>query len=159
MKDKQKNNNKKYYTILAIVAILCIATIIGVLIYANNNNTQNEEETELAYTDLIKKIDSKEVEKIEMSVGSTTVKVKLKHIEEEKTTIVPSTQAFIELVQEQVKEGNEIELIQNPTNALVKVADTLFSLLPTIIILVLFIMIFKMQGLGDKGKVYDAEKT
>ncbi len=158
MKDKQKNKNKLYYTILAIVAILCIATVIGVLIYANNNN-ENKEETELAYTELIKKIDNKEVEKIEMSVGSTTVKVKLKDIEEEKTTIVPSTQAFIELVQEQVKEGNEIELIQNPTNVLVRIADTLFSLLPTIMILVLFILIFKMQGLGDKGKVYDADKS
>ena len=158
MKDKQKNKNKLYYTILAIVAVLCIATIIGVLIYANNNN-QNKEEAELAYTDLIKKIDNQEVEKIEMSVGSTTVKVKLKDIEEEKTTIVPSTQAFIELVQEQVKEGNEIELIQNPTNVLVRIADTLFSLLPTIMILVLFIFLFKMQGLGDKGKVYDADKS
>ena len=158
MKDKQKNNNKLYYTILAVVAILCIATVIGVLIYTNNNN-QNKEDMELAYTDLIKKIDSKEVEKIEMSVGSTTVKVKLKNMEEEKTVIVPSTQAFIELVQEQVKEGNEIELIQNPTNVLVRIADTLFTLLPTLIILVLFIMIFKMQGLGDKGKVYDADKS
>ena len=157
MKDKQKN--KLYYSILAIVAVLCIATIIGVLIYVNNNNNQNEEEMELAYTDLIKKIDNKEVEKIEMSVGSTTVKAKLKDVEEEKTVIVPSTQAFIELVQEQVKAGNEIELIQNPTNVLVRIADTLFSLLPTIIILVLFIMIFKMQGLGDKGKVYDADKS
>ena len=159
MKDKQKNKNKLYYTILAIVAVICIASIISVLIYVNNNNNQNKEEIELAYTDLIKKIDNQEVEKIEMSVGSTTVKVKLKDVEEEKTTIVPSTQAFIELVQEQVKEGNEIELIQNPINAFVKVADTLFSLLPTIIILVLFIMIFKMQGLGDKGKVYDADKS
>ena len=158
MKDKQKNKNKLYYTILAIVTVICIATVIGVLIYTSNNN-QNKEQTELAYTDLIKKIDNKEVEKIEMSVGSTTVKVKLKDIEEEKTVIVPSTQAFIELVQEQVKEGNEIELIQNPTNILVRITDTLFSLLPTIIILVLFIMIFKMQGLGDKGKVYDADKS
>ena len=158
MKDKQKNKNKLYYTILAVVAVICIATVIGVLIYTNNNN-QNKEETELAYTDLIKKIDSKEVEKIEMSVGSTSLKVKLKDVEEEKTAIVPSTQAFIELVQEQVKEGNEIELIQNPTNVLVRIADTLFSLLPTLIILVLFIMIFKMQGLGDKGKVYDADKS
>jgi len=158
MKDNQKNKNKKYYTILAIVAVLCIATIIGVLIFTNNNNG-NKEEVELAYTDLIKKINNREVEKIEMSVGSTTVKVKLKNVEEEKTTIVPSTQAFIELVQEQVKEGNEIELIQNPTNVFVRIADTLFSLLPTIIILVLFIMIFKMQGLGDKGKVYDADKS
>ncbi len=158
MKDKQKNKNKVYYTILAIIAIICIAVVIGVLIFTNNKD-ENKEEKDLAYTELIKKIDNKEVEKIEMSVGSTTAKVKLKGIEKEKTTIVPSTQAFIELVQEQVKNGNEIELIQNPTNILLKISDTLLSLLPTIMIVILFILIFKMQGLGDKGKVYDADKS
>jgi len=66
------------------------------------------------------------------------------------------------LVQEQVKEKNEIELIQNPTSTLVKITETLVSFLPTIIIVILFVMIMKMQGLGDKGKVYDStnsEKT
>lgn len=158
MKDKQKNKNKIYYTILSVVAVICIAVIVGVLLFANNKN-ENKEEMELAYTELIKKIDNKEVEKIEMSVGSTSVKVKLKDVEKEKTTIVPSTQAFIELVQEQVKNGNEIELIQNPTNVLVKISETLLSLLPTIMIVILFVLIFKMQGLGDKGKVYDADKS
>lgn len=158
MKDKQKNKNKIYYTILSVVAIICIAVIVGVLLFANNKN-ENKEEMELAYTELIKKIDNKEVEKIEMSVGSTSVKVKLKDVEKEKRAIVPSTQAFIELVQEQVKNGNEIELIQNPTNVLVKISETLLSLLPTIMIVILFVLIFKMQGLGDKGKVYDADKS
>ena len=37
--------------------------------------------------------------------------------------------------------------------------QTLFSLLPTIILVALVIVLFKMQGLGDKGKVYDAETT
>ena len=158
MKDKPKNNNKLYYTILVIVAVICIATIVGVLLFANNKN-EDKDSKEIAYTELIKKIDNKEIEKIEMTVGSTSVKVKLKNEEEEKTAIVPNTQAFIELVQEEVKEGNEIELIQNPTNILVRISETLLSLLPTIMILILFILLFKMQGLGDKGKVYDSEKS
>ena len=83
MKDKEKNNNKIYYTILAIVALICLAVIVGVFIF--NNNNKNKEDLELAYTDLIKKIDNKEVEKIEMTVGSTGVKVKLKDVEKEKT--------------------------------------------------------------------------
>ena len=122
MKDKPKDKNKLYYSILAVVAIILV--IVGVLLL-NNNNFAEKDDKELAYTELIKKIDSKEVEKIEMTVGSTTVKVKLKNVEEEKNTIVPSTQAFIELVQEQVKNGNEIELIQNPTSALLKIAQSL----------------------------------
>ena len=50
-----------------------------------------------------------------------------------------------------------IELIQKKPNALVSIGKTLFSLLPTIMLVVLFILIFKMQGLGEKGKVYDAD--
>ena len=156
MKDKPKDKNKLYYSILAAVAIILV--IVGVLLL-NNKDFTKKEDMELAYTELIKKIDSKEVEKIEMTVGSTTVKVKLKNVEEEKNTIVPSTQAFIELVQEQVKNGNEIELIQNPTSALLKIAQSLVSLLPTIMIVILSVVILKMQGLGDKGKVYDSTSS
>ena len=94
-----------------------------------------------------------------MTVGSTSLKVKQKNVEEEKTVIVPNTQAFIELIQEKVAEGNNIELIQNPENIFLTISERLFALLPTIMIVVLFILVFKMQGLGDKGKVYDAETT
>ena len=151
MKDKPKNNDKLLYLILGIITVICVVLIT---ILTLNNGADTKENLELAYTDLIKKIDNKEVEKVEMTVGSTTVKVKLKNEEKEKKTIVPSTQAFIELIQEQVKNNNEIELIQKPENALLKI-----TFLPTIIVLILFILIFKMQGLGDKGKVYDAESN
>ncbi len=156
MKDKPKSNDKLLYLILGVITVICVALIT---ILTLNNGADTKENLELAYTDLIKKIDSKEVEKVEMTVGSTTVKVKLKNEEKEKKTIVPSTQAFIELIQEQVKNNNEIELIQKPENALLKISQTLITFLPTIIVLILFILIFKMQGLGDKGKVYDAESN
>ncbi len=156
MKDKPKSNDKLLYLILGIITVICIS-IIAVLTL--NNGADTKEDLELSYTDLIKKIDSKEVEKIEMTVGSTTVKVKLKNEEKERKTIVPSTQAFIELVQEQVKNDNEINLEQKPENTLLKISETLITFLPTIIVLILFVLIFKMQGLGDKGKVYDAESN
>ncbi len=156
MKDKPKNNDKLLYLILGIITVICVVLIT---ILTLNNGADTKENLELAYTDLIKKIDNKEVEKVEMTVGSTTVKIKLKNEEKEKKTIVPSTQAFIELIQEQVKNNNEIELIQKPENALLKISQTLITFLPTIIVLILFILIFKMQGLGDKGKVYDAESN
>ena len=156
MKDKPKNNDTLLYLILGIITVICVVLIT---ILTLNNGADTKENLELAYTDLIKKIDNKEVEKVEMTVGSTTVKVKLKNEEKEKKTIVPSTQAFIELIQEQVKNNNEIELIQKPENALLKISQTLITFLPTIIVLILFILIFKMQGLGDKGKVYDAESN
>jgi len=155
MKDKQKNNNKIYYTILAIVALICI----GVIIFVFTNGNTKTDEKELPYTELIKNIDEQKIEKIEMTVGSTTIKVKLKDVEKEKKSIVPSTQAFIELVQEQVREGNDIELIQKPIGAFTKISQTLITLLPTLLMVILFVLLFKMQGLGDKGKVYDAEKS
>ncbi len=157
MKDKPKNNDKLYYIITGIIIVLCIAAILTITLM--NNNDTNSESKELAYTELIKKLENKEVEKIEMTVGSTSAKVKLKNEEEEKQVIVPSTQAFMELIQEQTQKGNEFELIQKPTSILLKISDTLFSLLPTILIVILFVLIFKMQGLGDKGKVYDSEKS
>ena len=154
MKNNEKNNKDKiYYTIFTIVVLITSVIIIFTLLNKNNNKDENE----ITYTELITKIDQNAVEKIEMTVGSSSVKVKLKNEEEEKKAIVPSTQAFIELVQEKALEGNTIDLKQNPVNAFVTISETLFSLLPTILIVILFVLIFKMQGLGDKGKVYDAE--
>ena len=154
MNDKKDNKKDKiYYIIFAIVVI--VATIIIAFMLFNKNSKSDDKE--MAYTDLITKIDKDEVEEVEMTVGSTSIKVKLKGEEEEKNSIVPSTQAFIELIQEKKLAGNSINLKQKPVNALLKISDTLLSLLPTIMIVILFVLIFKMQGLGDKGKVYDAE--
>ena len=158
MEEKQNNNkqnNKKQYILLAVLVILMIALAIGIYFITTNN--EETDEKELSYTELIDAINQENVEKIEMTVGSTTVKVKLKDVEEEKNCIIPSTQAFIELVQQKYEDGNELELIQNPTNVFVSISTTLFSLLPTLLLVVLIILFFKMQGIGDKGKVYDSE--
>ncbi|MCI8345566.1 MAG: ATP-dependent zinc metalloprotease FtsH [Clostridia bacterium] len=141
---------------IAVTAIVIILAMITA--YFMLSNTKNEE-NKLAYTDLIKKMADGEIEEIEMTVGSTSLKVKVKGEEEKKTSIVPNTQAFIELVQEKVSEGNEIKLNQKPQPAVIKISETIFALLPTIVIVALFVMIFKMQGLGEKGKIYDAETS
>ena len=155
-KENNKKNNK--YMIAGIIVSIVVVILAGITAYlmlSKNKTSDNK----IPYTELIKQITDGEIEKIEMTVGSTSLKFKVKGIEEEKTSIVPNTQAFIELVQEKVAEGNNIELIQNPQNAIIKISETLFSLLPTIVIVALFIMVFKMQGLGEKGKVYDAETS
>lgn len=148
-----KNKGKIYYTIFTIV--LVVAAIIITFALLNKNNDKDSKE--LSYTELINKIDENAVEKIEMTVGSTSIKVKLKNEEEKKEAIIPSTQAFVELVQNKIQEGKVIDLKQDKTNIFVRLTNTLVTLLPTIMILILFIVLFKMQGLGDKGKVYDAE--
>ena len=159
-KNKKKNNdneskkqNKKLLLSMITSIVLIVIIIAGVIFY--NENNAKEEENTLAYTDLIKEISYGNIEKVELTTGSRNAKVKLRNEEEEKTALIPDTEAFITLIQEKVAEGNEIELIQKPQSFFAQLPSTLFSILPTLIMVALFIMIFKMQGLGEKGKVYD----
>ena len=153
-KDKSKKIWKSLLNIILTLIILLISAIIIYFIYKNNSEN-NSEETKLAYTDLVKEIQAGNVEKIEMTTGSMTLKVKIKDVEKEKTTIIPSIQVFSELVQQKVLEENNIQLETKTPSILSQIPSYLFSILPTIIMVALFIMIFKMQGLGDKGEVYD----
>ena len=151
--NKNKPKKEKLILSLSILAVL-ILILVGMMIFYITKN-QNSDDKTLAYTDLIKEMSYGNIEKIEMTVGSTSVKVKMKNEDEEKKAVVPNTEAFIVLVQQKVSEGNEIELIQKPKSIITQISSTLFTLLPTIIMVALFVMIFKMQGLGEKGQVYD----
>ena len=179
------------------VLILILAIVFLAVVLLTTNSGKKQEDKVLPYTDLIKQIAGLNIAKIEMTTGSTTVKVTLKKeidekgnivkdgieykekkeeqsksikdlfvtqkseeenkIEEKlvKTTIVPNTESFIGLIQDEVAKGNDIELIQKTPSFLTKLPSYIFSLLPTFIMLALFIMIFKMQGLTEKGEVYD----
>ena len=153
-KGNKKNNKNEKIGLIVLITILLIAIVSLSAVFIIRNK-QNEEEKTLAYTDLIKELSYGNIEKIEMKTGSTTLKVKVKNVEEDKTAIVPELESFMQLVQAKVAEGNEIELIQKPKDVLSQIPSMIMSFLPTAIMLALFIMIFKMQGLGEKGKVYD----
>ena len=148
----KKQNKKLLTSLLVLLAVLAIA-VIGIIFFMENKD--QKEENKLAYTDLIREISSGNIEEVEMTTGSTTVKVKLKNEDEEKTAIVPDTEAFITLVQDKVAEGNDIKLNQKPRSIFAQIPSIIISLLPTAIMVALFVMIFKMQGLGEKGQVYD----
>ncbi len=153
--DKNKKSNKNKGLLISSIILMSIVIILaGIAIFYITKDEEKDEKT-LAYTELIKEISYGNIEKIEMTVGSTNVKVKVKDVEEEKKSIVPNTEAFIELVQQKVADGNDIELIQKPKSVLMQLPATFLGLLPTFIMLGLFVMIFKMQGLGEKGKVYE----
>ena len=187
-----KNNKNKGVGIailILIITLICIAIILLTM-----KPGKNQDKKILPYTDLIKQISSQNIAKVQMTTGSTTVKVTLKKeidekgnvvkdgieykekekeeetksikdifitkkSEEEtkmeeklvKTTIVPNTESFIGLIQDEVAKGNDIELIQKTPSFLTKLPSYIFSLLPTFIMLALF----KMQGLTEKGEVYD----
>ena len=158
-KKKQERNELIKTIILVILIVVCLAGSAALLYLDDKKNEENE----LAYTELIQSINEGKIEKIEMTSGSATVTATMvgegEEEDRQKTVLVPSLQAFVEMVQEKVdKEGMKIELVQEPINPFLKIFDTIFSLLPTILLIVLMLMIFKMQGLGgDSGKVYGGE--
>ena len=152
-KDKSKKLLKNLLNTIIILLILLGTSIAIYFIYKNEG--ANSEENTLTYTDLVNEIKAGTVEKIEMTTGSATLKVKMKDVEKEKKVIIPSVQVFTELVQQKVLEDNNIELETKTPSLISQIPSYLFSILPTIVMVALFIMIFKMQGLGDKGEVYD----
>ena len=158
-KNQKKPKDNKWKKILyAIIPIILAFMVVLTLLIIQNN--QENDELEVPYTQLIQDIDAGKIESIEMTVGSTSVKLKYKDEEEKKHAIVPSTQAFIELIQDKMQDENEnnnVELVQKPRNALLSFSEGFVSILPTLILVILVILIFQMQGLGDKGKVYDPD--
>jgi len=161
----KKNNNKKINRMKIITYIISVIILIALSGYILYLNQKTAEEKQLAFTELIALMNENKIEKLEMTAGSQSIKVTKKgegeEKERQKSVLVPSVQAFMELIQEKVdKEGMEIELIQKPVNTLLRITDSLFSLLPTILLIVLLLMILKMQGLGgDSGKVYGGDEN
>lgn len=158
--NNEKSNKERFETFLFIVAtvILVVGAILINMFFENKNK-----EKELPYNELLTQISEQKVEKIKMITGSTTVEVVLKGEGEEKDrtkhTMVPSVVPFVELVQEKIdKKEVDLELIQEPVNIFIRMTDTFFSILPTLLLVVLMVMVFKMQGLGsDSAKVFNGE--
>ena len=158
--NNEKSNKERFETFLFIVAtvILVVGAILINMFFENKNK-----EKELPYNELLTQISEQKVEKIKMTTGSTTVEVVLKGEGEEKDrtkhSMVPSVVPFVELVQEKIdKKEVDLELIQEPVNIFIRMTDTFFSILPTILLVVLMVMVFKMQGLGsDSAKVFNGE--
>ena len=151
--NKDKKENKKNLGLI-IILLLLLTVLIVTTVYLMKDKEEEDKNT-LAYTDLIKEISYGNVEKVELTTGSKNAKVKMKNEEEEKKALIPDTEAFITLIQTKVAEGNEIELVQKPQSFFVQLPGMVLSILPTAVMVALFVMIFKMQGLGEKGKVYD----
>ena len=151
--NKDKKENKKNLWLI-IILLLLLTVLIVTTVYLMKDKEEEDKNT-LAYTDLIKEISYGNVEKVELTTGSKNAKVKMKNEEEEKKALIPDTEAFITLIQTKVAEGNEIELVQKPQSFFVQLPGMVLSILPTAVMVALFVMIFKMQDLGEKGKVYD----
>jgi len=155
---QEKNNKKKMLVVLLTILLIALIALTALLIiYSDTKNKEN-----LPYTTLLDYLEEDKVEKMEMTYGSTTLKVTLKEREKEEdteTVIVPSIQAFMEHVQNRKMEGKDINLEPKPASIVTTIASKAWSIIPTILMIALFVMIFQMQGLGDKGVVYDGEEN
>ena len=168
-KDNKKNKDKKSKKKVTFLVLLTVFVILVGASFAVYLKNKNNEEKNVAYTQLIKDIDEGKVGKIKMTVNSTSIVVTYKDSEGNvpdkedkealedltKYSIVPNTQAFIELVQEKTLAGNDIELEQDKQNILLSIGSGIISFLPTLIMIALIVVLFQMQGLGEKGKVYE----
>ena len=164
-KDNKKQENKKEI-IFMIISMIIIIALAGFIFYKVNGEKTEKEEKDIAFTKLIEDVNEGKIEKIELKTGSNSISVVYKGENEEKertkSAIVPSIQAFMEWIQEKIdKKEIDVKLIQEPVNKLVSISESLFSLLPTLLLVVLMLMIFKMQGLGgdSNGKVYGGEEN
>ena len=158
-KKEKEHNNKKgnniYYTLITILTFIIIGALAFTYFYTENKN----KEKEVAYTDVIMQIEEEKIEEIEMTAGSTTAKIKYKDSDEKKNVSIPNTEAFIKLIQEKKMEGNNIKLTQKPVNVMIKISSTFIQFLPTLLLLAMILMIFKMQGFGSEKKVYDGNEN
>lgn len=152
---KDKKKNAKIVLISFFITILIIVIAFGLVF-----KDKKDKEKEITYDQLYQDIIDHKVEKIEMTVGSATVKVKYKGTEEggEKTTSVNSLQPFMEFVNEQLKVDSELKVDLKQPNKFASFFENFVSFIPTILLIILMVMVFQMQGLGDKGKVYGADE-
>ena len=74
---EEKNKNKKLLLSLLVLVLLIALITVGIVYFTKIKG--EEDDKTLAYTDLIKEMSYGNIEKIEMTTGSTQVKVKMKN--------------------------------------------------------------------------------
>ncbi len=75
------------------------------------------------------------------------------------SVLLPSVDEFVKVVQEKIDKGSELVFEIKDQPLFGRIVSTFFSLLPTILIGILFYVMLKMQGLGDKSKIYDDQEN
>ena len=160
-KQKQQESKRLRRILIALICIVLLG-VGGYFGFVSGMKDKEEdklvEENEITYSELIKEIESNNVKYVEMTLGSSKVELKLKSEDKKISSSVPSTQAFVELVQEKIKNGTEIDLVQKPIPVITTVLEKTLGFLPTLILIGMMVLLFQMQGLGNKGQVYDAEE-
>ena len=149
-KKKDKNKSK---IILWIALVVLIIAAVALFLFIQD---KKDKEDEITYDELYQAIVDKKVEKIEMTIGGSSVTAKFKDAEEgdEKHANINSIQPFMEFVNEQVKDNKEMKVEIKTPNKFMSIMEGVFTYLPTILLVVFMYILIKMQGFGENAKVY-----
>lgn len=131
-------------------------------VIAIKNEKAYEEEMELKKKELEKE-NSEVLEKFKRLEDKEHL-LKLFGIKDDKkkrtvSVLLPSVDEFVKLVQSEIDDKNPVVFQIKNQPVFSRIISTIFAFLPTILLAVLFIMIIKMQGLGEKGKIYDDQEN
>jgi len=166
--NKEKNNKKKSLKdiVVNILLIIALLAILGTAVYYTIQKNNKQKENSVAYSQLLKDIDEEKLQKIELNEASQTALLSYKKdIEKDnkvpedkkKNSTIPNTQAFMELVNQKIASGKTVEIEQKRKSIFASFMTGFVRFLPTLIMLGMAYLIFEMQGVGKKGKVYDPE--
>ena len=149
----KKKDKQKKQIVLWIALIVILIAAIALFFFLQN---KKEKENEITYDELYQAILDQKLEKIEMTVGGSSVTAKFKDTEEgdEKHANINSIQPFMDFVNEQAKTYKDLKIEIKTPNKFVSVMEGVFTYLPTILLIVFMYILIKMQGFGENAKVY-----
>ncbi len=149
----KKKEKQKKQIVLWIALIVVLIAAIALFFFLQN---KKEKENEITYDELYQAIMDQKLEKIEMTVGGSSVTAKFKGTEEgdEKHANINSIQPFMDFVNEQAKTYKDLKIEIKTPNKFVSVMEGVFTYLPTILLIVFMYILIKMQGFGENAKVY-----
>lgn len=126
--------------------VLIIALVIIAISSLNENATKN-----ITYTELMGKIEAKEIKSIAVSFDRTTAKVVYKNDTTKRLVTIPSNTSFIDSIEENVKAG-EFELSVEDESGWSIVASWLPTIATVILMLmILFVLVQQMGGGNNKA--------
>lgn len=71
---------------------------------------------------------------------------------------VPTLDSFTEIIQSKITEGKNVEFNVKDADTFAKMLDRFFAILPTILIIIFLVLLFKMQMGGKTGKVIEPDE-
>lgn len=137
----KKKNKSSFRGLLSYVFL--IGAILLVLNFMENSSSK-----EISYTDLMKKIEAKEVETIDLSYDRLYATVVYKNDTIKRQVTIPNTTAFVETIQQNVSAG-EFNLTVSEQSGW----EIFLGMLPTIftVVLMLMILFVLLQQMGAGG--------